>query len=1683
MSLPRPSGLKAPSKIARASALPATGTTPKSGIPTGIPSTAKAQNAIAKSARAAGLTSSSAERYAAEILPLLRGPESDSSSIIIGDDFRIGDRVWVGGSKPGIIAFIGDTQFAPGEWAGVVLDDPVGKNDGSVMGIRYFQCEVKRGVFSRLSKLTKTQQQSQASDSASNSTSTQSINTVANQAPATNGVSAYGSAATSPTARPTTPRLGLGGSRAPSGSSSSLHKASPPTSTTNLHQTSPSPSSSSAGVKPGLKIGDRVLVSGSKPGVLKYVGETDFAKGVWAGVELDEALGKNDGAVAGKRYFDCKAMHGLFAPVHKITRLAGAMSLSTPSPQSRSLTSGLRSARERSGSQESVSSISSSASSVSRSRVRLGVTSLANQTSKPGQRPSTLNLSATTAALQKALKEKEEHIEQLLRERDLERSEVARAAAQVDEAEVQLTSLRTEQERFRGDAEELITRLKAQISDLEKQKEDLSARLEDEKRRVEDLQFQIEEEVICKDDLETTKEEDELRMRELEKNYSKEKAKASALEKELEIVKSTYEKQQVKLKTAESSEATYLDQIEELTHKLSQAESRIKQFETARLQEGAKVSQSNIELQEKMNKINELEDMVNAQRKELKHAHDQLQEVQEELLTRNARCQKLEECVEELTNKVQAVEVNHSKVNDELRTAKSNTSDLQRQLAANKEKNAELTEDRNRLEQQIADLMKNSGDNSKQLSTLNEQLAEKTRRLGELQNDLLSSSQRIAKLNETLEEQLCAKEKEKEGIVYKFEEQLKSVHSQLEDMHVKLDKSQIKLTKVKEEGEKEQMEMLRLKEAEIQQLRERLEAQMQDMSKQELQMQAHKEYLEKQNALLETLKFEKVKAEKALKRVEGEWESLNTELIQARVDVSKMQSQSSFTDKEVTQMREQIDDLKEQVERSQRYRHEAEKERDHLLAEKEKLTQEREKTREESMVLKAEMQKRDIQIEEIKKEHVLQMEKLRRQTEETREELMQRSQTEADMLTEELEGSKKILHETQACLQQKEAELVKLKTELELSKLKAEERQRLEEQKKELLKNVEELKESHRLQVASLQGEKTDLLAKVEISVQELSKQQQFIEEQNKQLHQIKEEKQKLLEEKSSLEKLQHGHIAEQQKLVKSLTQLEAELIQAKKSKALVAKPGASSAGEPDFNQQREGRDAAEKEIEFLNSVIVDLQRKNQEVTLRLQAMEESGICDGLQDGYVAVTPSSRSRPAPRLFCDICDEFDLHDTDDCPQQAMSDSPPPSLHHGDRKSLRPYCEICEYFIDPDALDKHTHSKMAGSFFHHCVGFFSDEEMDEDIWKSRPQKTKIAMAPASPQTTPDSPEDTKHQSNGVGGRSRTPVLVLSSGEEDDTPTTIGSQGENEKTVLEDLSQSTSEKKSELEADEASGKADGEKWNPESLEATSDVEQVFDDAADQLVEALAPTDVSRMDSSVFEGGNFESLGFTYARCESLGFDVEGGSGEPSLVLSAARNDSEGDQKEEAKTMSDDEFIMSKEELEDNEKHELERESSDDEARTKKNDLEPEADSAVTEKLAETPDVGEKEQEPRKITKENAASAKPDDMEAAALTTNQKPPPPTPPTAATPSCSKQGHANQPQATGGAPSNERSAQAEAALKGDNPEAGGKCDKGDKSEVQQEKAKKRASAGATLGGNEKSVTESSSERPESCTVS
>jgi len=41
-----------------------------------------------------------------------------------------------------------------------------------------------------------------------------------------------------------------------------------------------------------------------------FCGRTDFAGGVWAGVELGEGEGKNDGSVDGISYFKCPPSRG-----------------------------------------------------------------------------------------------------------------------------------------------------------------------------------------------------------------------------------------------------------------------------------------------------------------------------------------------------------------------------------------------------------------------------------------------------------------------------------------------------------------------------------------------------------------------------------------------------------------------------------------------------------------------------------------------------------------------------------------------------------------------------------------------------------------------------------------------------------------------------------------------------------------------------------------------------------------------------------------------------------------------------------------------------------------------------------------------------------------------------------------------------------------------------------------------------------------------------------------------------------------------------------------------------------------------------------------------------------------------------------------------------------------------------
>ncbi|XP_017157971.1 dynactin subunit 1 isoform X5 [Poecilia reticulata] len=71
-----------------------------------------------------------------------------------GRPVKVGSLVEViGKGQRGTVAYIGNTLFASGKWVGVILDEPKGKNDGTVQGKRYFTCQENYGIFVRQSQI------------------------------------------------------------------------------------------------------------------------------------------------------------------------------------------------------------------------------------------------------------------------------------------------------------------------------------------------------------------------------------------------------------------------------------------------------------------------------------------------------------------------------------------------------------------------------------------------------------------------------------------------------------------------------------------------------------------------------------------------------------------------------------------------------------------------------------------------------------------------------------------------------------------------------------------------------------------------------------------------------------------------------------------------------------------------------------------------------------------------------------------------------------------------------------------------------------------------------------------------------------------------------------------------------------------------------------------------------------------------------------------------------------------------------------------------------------------------------------------------------------------------------------------------------------------------------------------
>uniref|UniRef100_A0A915BKQ4 CLIP1 zinc knuckle domain-containing protein n=1 Tax=Parascaris univalens TaxID=6257 RepID=A0A915BKQ4_PARUN len=618
--------------------------------------------------------------------------ESIISAISRVGDWEIGDRCQIG-SRVGNVVFIGPTRFAPGEWIGVVLDEALGKNDGSVDGHRYFQCEPNHGLFCKASKLERV-----IASPASNAVGSEAI--------------------------------------------------------------APNPFAAEY----GFDIGDRVLVPGGKIGTLKFLGETEFKEGIWAGVELDQPFGKNDGSVQGKRYFTCKAPYGLFAMASKVIRAP----LQTPSKIKirHTRTSALR---QRSGSQESLTSLG--ASSITSSRI-----SRSNFALRPIQRPIVLSSSRgqseLVSTLQESLRERDKHLEQMIKERDIERNEMARLTSRCEEAESKLSQLQavsasSSDAAVSGLSTEVLE-LKRKIEEKETANAEMKVKLDETVEQLSDLAFRYDEETILNAELRE-------RLEELEKSAAVNASEVDRLKQQLADSR----------KLVEESQMRFADEKQLLQKRCEEMSTRLVSLQNERDEVAAQLNESLLKVEEEkkllasnlteadkqsdelrslMRKVDELNEQlsrVESEKNELSKTSSAVEilknEAEKKLEEESQRYEQLLAQVESLKESLtKSSEENASK--DRLIFEKDRFSaQLQSDVATLKDKNAQLDDEMKILKERggnSAKLLDEALERAKQMEAkvelLEKERDEITDRMEHSENELNNATATINKLSDNI---------------------------------------------------------------------------------------------------------------------------------------------------------------------------------------------------------------------------------------------------------------------------------------------------------------------------------------------------------------------------------------------------------------------------------------------------------------------------------------------------------------------------------------------------------------------------------------------------------------------------------------------------------------------------------------------------------------------------------------------------------------------------------------------------------------------------------------------------------------------------------------------------------------------------------------------------------------------
>nr|CAI5846555.1 unnamed protein product [Callosobruchus analis] len=829
-----------------------------------------------------------------------------NSSVILTEDtdsFIIGERVWVSGKKSGHIAYIGETQFAPGEWAGIALDEPIGKNDGSVGGIRYFQCEPKKGVFCRLTRLTR--QPLNQDDTCSRDSHIPSP------------VSPLGS--------------GMRGSPVSPAHSSTLTRMS-----ASMRDSNNSLASNTSH-QIDYKVGDRVIIKssqGSKVGTVRFIGTTEFASGEWVGVELDDPRGKNDGSVNGVRYFECRMNFGLFAPISKVCK---SPLKTRPGNCQIHSSSGIlppTGILRRTGSRESMSNASvTSSSGLSQQgrRVRLGIAALTthHDTAKD------------------LLKEKQQHIEQLLKERELERSEIAKCASQVEDAEKKFVTVKSEFEKYilllsfrqyRAETETKLQECMNIMNELKQTKCELQNQLEDEKRKNEDLLFRLEEISITKDETDVLNRNHLSKINELEDRLKRAKEEAEdEINKKSQIDEVSSEAKQevgaLKKLPDDSNTTTLLieslqREVDKYKADLLERNSMIMVLEQELSKATAEITKQDTEKHEDAEtalekQIEQLKIELSAKTYDLEISGNSVQMKDSEIAQLKSDLSSIKVQLEQTTAALKSKEESFVELQNELKSCKENFDKTLNEMKAYQDS---LSADVSKLKTENDELSSNLKSQSEQFDKTRNELSEK---LAKSVEENVCKEQELIVVKNDLTNIIEEKDKALREVTTKYEQEMENITTRLKQLQVDLNEKNrtlIEMQKLQDNTSKEMSQkteaieqlgfaVTRLEEQNKQMLNEKADfvkniEQFDDrINVLNTQLEDSKQQLHTLTEKLEAAKQECDEYKNALKEKEKEADGLKFELQSAKENLEAANNdltkyQTNFNDAETTLNRE-----------------------------------------------------------------------------------------------------------------------------------------------------------------------------------------------------------------------------------------------------------------------------------------------------------------------------------------------------------------------------------------------------------------------------------------------------------------------------------------------------------------------------------------------------------------------------------------------------------------------------------------------------------------------------------------------------------------------------------------------------------------------------------------------------------